>query len=53
MLKVRKEIAAYVTACERLLKLDFPLNDFEHGVLHFYLAELSHKVPQERIEANV
>jgi hypothetical protein len=50
MLTVREEVTAYVTACERLLKLDCPLNDFEQRVLNFYLAELTHKAPQERIE---
>ncbi len=53
MLTVRKEIAAYAAVCERLLKLDFPLNDFEQRVLNFYLAELAHKSPQECIEAKV
>jgi hypothetical protein len=50
MLIVRKEIAAYAGACERLLKLDFPLNAFEQRVLSFYLAELSRQIPQEHIE---
>ena len=53
MLIVRKEVAAYAGACERLLKLDFPLNAFEQRVLSFYLAELTHKIPHERIEAKV
>jgi hypothetical protein len=53
MLTVREEVTAYVTACERLLKLDCPLNDFEQRVLNFYLAELTHKAPQERIEVRV
>ena len=51
MLRVRKEITAYATACERLLKLDVPLNEFERRVLNFYLAELNNNVPQERSEA--
>ena len=50
MLIVRKEVAAYAGACERLLKLDFPLNAFEQRVLSFYLAELSRQIPQEHIE---
>ena len=51
MLKVGSEVTAYAAACERLLKLDRPLTDFEQRVLNFYLAELTHKGPQERIEA--
>jgi hypothetical protein len=50
MLTVREEVTAYVGACERLLKLARPLNDFEQRILDFYLAELTHKAPQERIE---
>jgi hypothetical protein len=50
MLTVRKEVTAYAGACERLLKLDFPLNAFEQRVLNFYLAELSRQIHQERIE---
>jgi hypothetical protein len=53
VLTVRKEIEAYVAACERLLKLDFPLNDFEQRVLIFYLAELTHKIQPDRIEAKL
>ena len=53
MLTVRKEIEAYVAACERLLKLDLPLNDFELRVLNFYRAELTQKIPHDRIEAKV
>jgi len=53
MLTVRKEVEAYVAACERLLKLEFPLNDFEQRVLNFYLAELTHKAPPDRIEAKL
>jgi hypothetical protein len=50
MLTVHEEITAYATACERLLKLARPLNEFEQRILKFYLAELTHKAPQERIE---
>ena len=53
MLTVRNEIAAYVATCERLLKLDLPLNAFERRVLNFYLAELAHKIPKDPIEAKV
>ena len=53
MLTVRREVAAYAAACERLLKLDSPLNEFEQRVLNFYLGELTHKIPHERIEAKV
>jgi hypothetical protein len=53
MLTVRKEVEAYVSACERLLKLEFPLNDFEQRVLNFYLAELTHKASPDRIEAKL
>jgi hypothetical protein len=50
MLTVRKEVTAYAGACERLLKLVFPLNAFEQRVLNFYLAELSRQIHQEQIE---
>jgi hypothetical protein len=53
MLTVRKEIEAYVATCERLLKLDQPLNDFERRLLNFYRAELAEKIPEDRTEAKL
>ena len=53
MVTVRKEIEAYVAVCERLLKLEIPLNDFEQRVFRFYLAELTEKIPHDRVEAKV
>ena len=53
VLTVRKEVEAYAAVCERLLKLELPLNDFERRIFNFYLAELTHKIPQERIDAKM